>query len=406
VFRFIFVICCLSISGCGEYSVTKYDNGKVKQEGDLVRGELDGVWKKYYSNGQPSNVSEWDVGDKDGFYISYYRNGKIKEEGEYEDVFFFGRSYRVGEWKSYYENGQISNVSNYDDPIFWDGSYRDGMDIDYYPNGEVRSRVNWVDPWVFGRSEIESMKSFPNKKLEDDLKKYDVFRQKFWKNNFDDLSKIVISSLKDMGGDANKKVAWSILKDIINPLVSVKWGGSISRENLFLWISNADADADESFKAGFPTKREALRDIVSARPDNAYLQLNISKYFIQDQDFLKEVESILPYFKQKIDYGDLSQYSNFPKNKGGVYLQRYKNKIVYVGKTKKSMGFRKRMSDECNGNQNMKPFAARMLKKKCSDIITYIIPISDELIPDAEKRLIKFFGGPYTDGGELWNSQY
>lgn len=391
--------------GCsgGKDHEKRYENGKMQVEGDLSGDEKDGEWKWYHENGNLEKVADYDDGDLDGNFVSYYENGKIKSEGEYEDVFLFGRSYKIGEWKYYHPNGQLKEIENYDNPFFWDGPYKDGERIEYYKNGEIKSITEYNDPWIWGKPDVDERKQFNNEKLKKDQEKYEDFIHAYLSKH----KKEILLTMKAISVENRKKFKSpeiGELKKFIKPIVPIEWGGDISLENLFFYVGNNEAN--EKYKDGFPTKEEILRKLVTDHPRSAFAILNLSQHFIEDKSLANFVKSITPYFSpENIQIGQLNAYSELPKDKGGVYLQKLNGAIQYVGKTQKSMGFRKRMSDECNGNQNMKPLAAQMLKKHCNSIRTFILTLEDKEIPNAEQRLIKFFGGAYTDGGLLWNAK-
>ncbi len=348
-------------------------------------------------------------GYRDGKWIAYYKNGKVKSEGYYEEPFLFGEGhafegYEIGKWKYYYPNGQLKKIENYDNPLFWDGPYKDGKWITYYENGEKEYEKEYSDPWIWGKSELKASRKFINEKLKKDLKAYDDFILNFWEKNFEKILPIFQSRAKAANKPFKQEDSKKRIVKNITPIIPIKWGGEISRNNLFLVHRNLNAS--EKFKNGFPTEEQLLRAIISNDPADAFLYLKISQFFIQDSEFLELIKSITPYFKpQNIRKEVLSNYAKLPNDQGGVYLQQFRGQVQYVGKVQKSMGFRKRMSDECNGNQNMKPRAAQMLHEYCRSINTFILPIRDEEILQAEKNLIKLFGGPYTKGGELWNAQ-
>lgn len=97
----------------------KYENGKLKEEGNYKDGEKDGKWI-YYIIDQERSLLQKEVnyknGQLDGEYKSFYLYGGIKEEGQYLN------DLKEGEWKEYYEDGELKEKSNYKENKL-DGNY-------------------------------------------------------------------------------------------------------------------------------------------------------------------------------------------------------------------------------------------------------------------------------------------
>ncbi len=57
----------------------------VHQEGQYVRGKMEGKWKTYYPSGKLKEVVTFKDNEENGPFVEYYDNGKIKAEGTYKD---------------------------------------------------------------------------------------------------------------------------------------------------------------------------------------------------------------------------------------------------------------------------------------------------------------------------------
>ena len=78
-----------------------YKNGVLKIESNYLKGDLNGVWNRFYENG----IKEWEVeyfnNYRQGGYKKYYKNGKLKLEGTHL------ANLKHGEEKRYNENGVL-----------------------------------------------------------------------------------------------------------------------------------------------------------------------------------------------------------------------------------------------------------------------------------------------------------
>ncbi len=73
-----------------------YNNGNLREEGQLKNGQGNGEWKYYYENGQLKSVGNYENGKKTGEWKYYLENGNLTELGKYEN------DKKVGEWKTYH----------------------------------------------------------------------------------------------------------------------------------------------------------------------------------------------------------------------------------------------------------------------------------------------------------------
>lgn len=100
---------------------TYYDNGTLRSEADILKGERSGVYKEYHRNGKVSEEGNYRNGKKDGEYKYYYDNGRLslrmsysndKPDGVHEQ---YDREGRLTE-KGTYRNGKKEGPEYYFDP--------------------------------------------------------------------------------------------------------------------------------------------------------------------------------------------------------------------------------------------------------------------------------------------------
>jgi uncharacterized protein len=86
-----------------------FENGKVKTEGNYLKGKAQGEHKEYYMNGKVSVESNY-VDDKlNGMYKSYFFNGKLAYEGNYLN------NKKEGIWYTYNALGILINEEYFSD---------------------------------------------------------------------------------------------------------------------------------------------------------------------------------------------------------------------------------------------------------------------------------------------------
>ncbi len=90
-------------------SVFYYDNVKhiIRAEVDFDDDEIDGFYKEFYTNGNIKASIEFEDGVRSGETFYYYRNGQIKTEGQFKN----GK--QSGKWKYYSKSGEIINKENW-----------------------------------------------------------------------------------------------------------------------------------------------------------------------------------------------------------------------------------------------------------------------------------------------------
>ncbi len=84
-----------------EKHIEYHPNGKVKLQGDLVKGIRQNTWVSFYENGNNWSESNYLFGKKNGIYKLFYPNGILKVHGVYEN------DVKKGVWFFYRENGQF-----------------------------------------------------------------------------------------------------------------------------------------------------------------------------------------------------------------------------------------------------------------------------------------------------------
>jgi hypothetical protein len=85
-------------------NIIKYDNGKVKMQGNSKNGSRDGEWKSFFPNGQLQSDEFFTAGKPDGKVIVYYENGKKMYEGENSN------GELKGVWTYWDEKGKVTRT--------------------------------------------------------------------------------------------------------------------------------------------------------------------------------------------------------------------------------------------------------------------------------------------------------
>ncbi|NOQ73795.1 MAG: hypothetical protein GQ574_17440 [Crocinitomix sp.] len=142
---------------CGEkLGVWQYfdSNGNLSETYEMNdKGEVDGPYKRFYTNGEVSFECTYDDGDKEGPYKGWYSTGELKSKGQYdysgqkdgicEEYFKDGKthSHYDGDTRKYQEwfsNGQLAMEGEYD----YQGE-KDGVWKIYYQNGNPASAIEY-----------------------------------------------------------------------------------------------------------------------------------------------------------------------------------------------------------------------------------------------------------------------
>jgi antitoxin component YwqK of YwqJK toxin-antitoxin module len=113
-----------------------YDGPGFIKEGHYKDGELNGAYKRWYSNGSLESETNFKDGEPDGTSKEWYEDGKLKKVYHYKD----GKI--DGVYKSWYEDGNPKTEAHYKDDEK-DGLYRKWDEYGdlvaelHYKDGEV-----------------------------------------------------------------------------------------------------------------------------------------------------------------------------------------------------------------------------------------------------------------------------
>ena len=58
-----------------------YNNGKIKESGQLLNGQKDGLWKYWFASGNKKSEENYINGKSNGKWILWYENQKYKARG-------------------------------------------------------------------------------------------------------------------------------------------------------------------------------------------------------------------------------------------------------------------------------------------------------------------------------------
>lgn len=109
--------------GSGKYTGLHL-TGKIRFEGNYVKGDFDGPYKFYYFDGTLENIQYYKKGLADSVYRDYYYGGKIYTEGQYK------MGQKTGTWKYYRKKGTVSFTEEYADGKL------NGKKVYFYENGK------------------------------------------------------------------------------------------------------------------------------------------------------------------------------------------------------------------------------------------------------------------------------
>ena len=110
-----------------------YENGQLKEKGNLRDGKENGLWEFFYENGQLERRGNNKDGEMDGLWEFYQENGQLEFRSNYKD----------GKWDGFIE---FFN----EDGLFWfKNCYKNGEEINmsycyerFYENLQFRSKGN------------------------------------------------------------------------------------------------------------------------------------------------------------------------------------------------------------------------------------------------------------------------
>lgn len=98
----------------------------VAAESKIIGGKYNGTFTWYHPSGKVLSQKNIVEGDDEGEYKRFYQNGSLYITG------FFSNDMKTGIWTSYYEGGGVNYTENYYQNM------KDSIHITYYENGKVR----------------------------------------------------------------------------------------------------------------------------------------------------------------------------------------------------------------------------------------------------------------------------
>lgn len=104
--------------------ITLYNNGDTSLIENYAAGKLDGETRSY-SHAGLEYVTAYKNGDLDGLYKKYYSNGQLSDSGLY------AKGKQEGEWRTWFANGRLKSISHFLH------DQNDGEQIEYFDNGEL-----------------------------------------------------------------------------------------------------------------------------------------------------------------------------------------------------------------------------------------------------------------------------
>jgi len=133
---FLFFILFATYNLCiGQNTVTIQNDEGTYSQGQLIDGNREGKWVKYYQSGKKFIIANYVDGVLNGQVISYYKNGNVQAENDYINGKLNGVS------KQYDIKGNpIREISYKDNLIFGNCIYYEDGLIDnerYYKNGVI-----------------------------------------------------------------------------------------------------------------------------------------------------------------------------------------------------------------------------------------------------------------------------
>lgn len=113
---------------------TDFPADAVYEEGPMVDGERNGLWKRFHSNGQLRSEIHYASGTPFGDYRLYDDQGQVFEEGRWE------HGMNVGKLLRYWPNGTLQQQLTFDSQGVAQGQQRH-----YHDNGQLEMVVDLVD---------------------------------------------------------------------------------------------------------------------------------------------------------------------------------------------------------------------------------------------------------------------
>ena len=115
-----------------------YDNGKMLEEAQYDKGQLEGQRTLYYPNGQIEIIENYVGGRMIGDYKVYHENGQINISAEYVD------GQLEGVLKKYYSTGTL------EEEVTFENGEENGPFVEYHTNGQKK----WEGQFLNGDNEF------------------------------------------------------------------------------------------------------------------------------------------------------------------------------------------------------------------------------------------------------------
>ncbi len=175
----IYILIIFSISACSQQNKKEfYENGQLKETGEILNNKKEGLWKEFYEEGEVKATMYYEKGLRSGDFTVFYKNGVVAKKGKLiKDTIAIGKwqwfyknkqlkkegflddeGNQFGEWKAYHENGQRMIIANFptgkevryfDDGVtieetgFYKNGEKDSIWETFYRNGKIRFSENY-----------------------------------------------------------------------------------------------------------------------------------------------------------------------------------------------------------------------------------------------------------------------
>jgi len=106
----------------------------IFEEGDLVNGRREGVWKRYHDNGNVRSEIHYVHDAPFGHYKVFSDEGRLLEEGRWE------HGVNVGHLRRYWPNGTVRQMLTFDQQGVGQGQQRY-----FHDNGQLEMLVDLLD---------------------------------------------------------------------------------------------------------------------------------------------------------------------------------------------------------------------------------------------------------------------
>jgi antitoxin component YwqK of YwqJK toxin-antitoxin module len=126
-----------------ERMVEYYKNGKIKSEGHLHYGKLNGRYQEYFPSGKVKINCTYINGLKDGLYREFFESGRLKSSIHYSGGEYDGLMIQYGNTPlkitTLYKHGRLINQFAYYDTLSGQimGVYQNFHSKGYYENGKI-----------------------------------------------------------------------------------------------------------------------------------------------------------------------------------------------------------------------------------------------------------------------------